>query len=626
MSLPILKTNLELNRIGEKKTIEKTRKRTRNPDQHKIFQQKVKVQKGLEYETKSGKTVKAKIFKNQTKCDCKNECAEKIDSNRQKEIFDIFYGLKNRSEKIFYLRSLTKCLSMKDDLKSVRCNAKKSKYKYFLTNFCGEHKEVCFKFFLQCFQVSSSTLDRAIKSVVLNESAIELRGRFPTRKTKETDLIFVKKFIRKFPCYSSHYGASQSNKKYLNPNMNIKRMYKEYCMVCEFSKRKIVSEWKFRHVFNTSFNLAFHPKKVDSCRKCDKFKAEIDSERTNTVKKLCLMQQRRDHWQIVKKIKRNFEETKNLARDETNHIEKFTYDLQRALELPSITTCEAYYRRQLWVYNLCILDEKRDKAYMYVWNESIASRGAQEITSCLIKHFENYVPPETEEIILNSDACPGQNRNIKTTLMLKKCLDSWPHSALKSIEQRYFVSGHSYNGCDRSFGLIERQKKNTESIFTPDHWVNIIAQAKKNEPKFTVIKMTKEDFFSSKQTEEAITNRKMAKNGEKVNWLNMQKIVNNKTNPFEITVERYNTSPLVEISFRKRGKAGRLTTSLSDFDLVPLYTKYRAIKRKKYDDLMKLMEYVPAEFHAFYEGLHSDDKNQPKKKNKKIFESSDEES
>lgn len=349
-------------------------------------------------------------------------------------------------------------------------------------------------------------------------------------------------------------------------------MFKEYCMVCKFRKRGKVSEWMFRHIFNTSFNLAFHPKKVDTCRRCDEFKAEIDSERTNTVKKLCLMQQRRDHWEIVKNTNKFFNQTRHFLRDEANNIEMFTFDLQRALELPSITTSEAFYRRQLWVYNLCILDEKREMAYMYVWDETIASRGAQEISSCLLKHFQNYVPPKTETIILNSDACPGQNRNIKTTLMLKKFLDAWPHRALKSIEQRFFVSGHSYNGCDRCFGQIERQKQITKSIFIPDHWINIIKQAKKNEPKFTVIKMEMEDFFSSEQLENAITNRKTATNGEKVNWLNMQKIVNNKSNPFGIEIERYNTSPPVQISLRKKGKASQLITSLSNYDLMPLYT------------------------------------------------------
>lgn len=617
-------TNLDSDNIVEAGQNEKTRKRTRNPEKHKSFLQKLKVQKGLEHETKSGKVIEKKTFHEQTKCHCKKNCVKKISVVRQKQIFETFYDLKNWSQKNLYLRSLVKRLPVKDDLRSVKCIPKKANYKYFLANTHGEQEEVCSRFFLQCLQVSSSSVYRIIKSVTTNESAKELRGQFPTRKTSKRDLQFVKSFIQRFPCYSSHYGRSQSNKRYLNPNMNIIRMYKEYCIVCEFEKRKSISEWKFRHIFNTSFNLAFHPKKVDTCRKCDKFRVEIESERTNTVNKLFLIEQKKEHDQIVYRTWKNFDETKKLAQDKTNNVEMFTFDLQRALELPSISTSEAFYRRQLWVYNLCILDEKRGNAYMYVWDETIASRGAQEISSCLLKHFKNYVPPETKRIILNSDACPGQNRNIKTTLMLNKCLDSWPHSALETIVQQFFVSGHSFNGCDRCFGLIDKQKDFTESIFIPDHWINIIAQAKKSEPKFTTIKMTREDFLSCKEIESAITNRKVGINGEKVSWLNMQKIVNNKTNPFEIIFEEYETSPAIQVSLCKRGKKDNTTDSLANYDLLPLYTKSRPIKRKKYDDLMKLVQYIPPEYRDFYKSLHTDEEKKLKRKHKLAFDSSDE--
>lgn len=43
--------------------------------------------------------------------------------------------------------------------------------------------------------------------------------------------------------------------------MNIRRMYKEYSIVCEFKRKKVLSEWKSQHIFNTEFNLGFHPKK-----------------------------------------------------------------------------------------------------------------------------------------------------------------------------------------------------------------------------------------------------------------------------------------------------------------------------------------------------------------------------
>lgn len=255
-------------------------------------------------------------------------------------------------------------------------------------------------------------------------------------------------------------------------------------------RRKKLSEWKFRDIFNTKFNLGFHPKKVDTCRTCDRFQVLLQSESPNSVKREEIMKQKEYHLQLVDSMNQNFRDAINIARDEISCVEIFTFDLQRGLELPSITTSEAFYRRQLWCYNLCIFDEKRKCGYMYFWNETIASRGAQEISSCLFKHFTNNVSSNTKKIILYSDAC------------------SRPSSTLESIEQRFFVSGHSFNSCDRCFGVIERQKKVTEMIFVPQHWINIIFQAKKTEPTFKVIEMNRADFFSCKHLENIITNRK----------------------------------------------------------------------------------------------------------------------
>lgn len=586
-----LEQNLKNKKINQ---TEKTRKRTRNPEKHEVFKQNLKTQKGLERITKSGNVIRAKKFREQTECEgkCKKKCWHKIDVTRQKQIFNTFYGLENWSKKILYLRSIVKILPANDNLNSVKCIAKENRHKYYLTNSNGVHEEVCHRFFLNCLQVSKSSLNRSINSAITNELANEKRGKCCNRKTDERDLNFVMKFIRRFPCYRSHYAATKSGIKFLNPHLNIVRLYREYKIVCEFNKRKAVSEWKFRHVFNTKFNLGFKPIKTDTCRTCDKLNAAIGSERTHTLKREF------NHKQITECLGKNFNDTKNFVRDLSNNTEMFTFDLQRALELPCITTSEAYYRRQLWLYNLCVYDEKR---------------GAQEITSCLLKHFRDFVPPEATNIILYSDSCGGQNRNIKTTLMLKKCMDSWPYSALTSIEQRFFMSGHSYNSCDRCFGLIELQKRITERIMIPQHWIDLIAQAKKNEPKFTVVQMKKKDFFSSGQLEIAITNRKIAKNGEKVNWLHIQKIINHRSKSFDITIGRYGNppSPYVDISLHKRGHRSQLISSLSRFKFTPLYTESRPIKREKYNDLMKLLQFIPEEFWSFYQRLKCND--EPKK-------------
>lgn len=249
-----------------------------------------------------------------------------------------------------------------------------------------------------------------------------------------------------------------------------------------------------------------------------------------------------------------------------------------------------------------IYDEVRKTAYMYVWNESIASRGSQKIASCLYRHSMKFVPKDTQKIILRSDACSGQNRNIKMSLMLKKFLSMWGHPDLTSIEQHFYVSGHSYNSCDRSFALIEKQKKITENIYVPEHWVNVIKQAKKNEPKFVVIEMSKDDIFSSKPLEALITNRKKTTSGEKINWLNVQKIIYEKYSPFMMDFVNYGADNVITISLQKKGSSGEFERTNSPC----LYSQQREINYLKYKDLQKLLQYIPEKFHRFYQSLKHD--------------------
>ena len=61
--------------------------------------------------------------------------------------------------------------------------------------------------------------------------------------------------MSKFPCYQSHYSRQDNpNRKYLSPDLSISKMYALYK---EEQGEQAVSEWKYRQVFNSSFNLTF---------------------------------------------------------------------------------------------------------------------------------------------------------------------------------------------------------------------------------------------------------------------------------------------------------------------------------------------------------------------------------
>lgn len=152
-------------------------------------------------------------------------------------------------------------------------------------------------------------------------------------------------------------------------------MYREYKLVCKFEKKKILSEWMFRHIFNTQFNLSFHSLVVDSCKTCDALKSSSQSQTIKFEEKSALLLKKEDHLSIANSIHAKQKGDIRNCQESKAKTAVLTFDLQRALEMPSISTNEAYYRRQLWMFNLCIYDEVKKQGSMYTWNESIASRG-----------------------------------------------------------------------------------------------------------------------------------------------------------------------------------------------------------------------------------------------------------
>lgn len=263
-------------------------------------------------------------------------------------------------------------------------------------------------------QISKSTVIRAANAITSNSNAFDRRGSFLGKSTDPEAISFLKTFINKFPRYHSHYKPSKSNStEYLSSSLNIIKMYR---LVCRAKKRNILSGWMFRHIFNTQFNLRFGRPKVDTCKTCDQIEIKKKSFDPKDHEKF--EKEKQEHDALVQKYKSLFYEILTNAKEGRDNVEVLTFDLQRALEMPRLSTSVLYYKRQLWFYNLFIYDEKRRIGHMYVWPESIASRGAQEISACICRHLRERMPANTVELILWSDSCYGQNRNIKLALIL----------------------------------------------------------------------------------------------------------------------------------------------------------------------------------------------------------------
>lgn len=87
-----------------------------------------------------------------------------------------------------------------------------------------------------------------------------------------------------------------------------------------------------------------------------------------------------------------------------------------------------------------------------MWDESTAGRGADEIASCLLKHFEsNNI--KGDQLIAISDNCGGQNKNWSIIGVWLRLIAL---GYFKRVTHGFPVMGHTMLSSERYFAMIEK--------------------------------------------------------------------------------------------------------------------------------------------------------------------------
>jgi hypothetical protein len=115
---------------------------------------------------------------------------------------------------------------------------------------------VCKKFFLDTFNVSAGRLDHVLHaSVPRTDLCGKMTGSY--RKTNEA-INAVKEHIQNFPAFESHYTISHNpGRKYLSPDLDIRKMFNLHVEKCGENNVSHVNEWICRKNCD-EFNLHFH--------------------------------------------------------------------------------------------------------------------------------------------------------------------------------------------------------------------------------------------------------------------------------------------------------------------------------------------------------------------------------
>jgi len=467
--------------------------------------------------------------------------------------------------------------------------------------------DVCKKAFCSLLGIGKSRVERLIKKIRSNEfSPVDARGKHTNRPNKLPDDILFKihTHIESFPKRSSHYSRYDNNNiKYLSSDLNVSKMYRLYLQMHEkdeydkFEKgdptcKPIVKYKYYDKYFKDKFQLSFGYPRSDTCQTCDKLKVMIDAE-LNPETKQHLQLEKELH---LRKAEVFYDDLKayHTKAIENESIEMLAFDFQQNMPLPHVPCGDVYYKRQLWVYNFCIFSGKTGKYFHFMYDETIAKKGQNDVISFINYFFENFLTPGVKIIYLFSDNCSAQNKN-NVLFQYLYCVVKSKRFGINNIIHRYPEPGHSFLPCDRSFGQIEKIRRKIERVYIPETYQEMVTKTSK---KFQVVKVTQDMLF---------------------NFLESMKSMFKKTvigvdkSKFSVMAYRYmeynseglfcsisgNSTGKEKFLLEKKGVEVKLPENMLN-----LYNGLLCIKSAKFQDVQTLAsKYVPPEYIWFYTTL-----------------------
>lgn len=280
----------------------------------------------------------------------------------------------------------------------------------------------------------------------------------------------VKEFIKSFIPIQNHYCRGSIRKRqYLPSELSIKTMWEMYLEQQEDQGLRVEYEF-FRTVFNESFNVSFNAPYTDKCSTCmsleNKILGEVNAEKKNELKAELIVHKKRADVFFCK-----------LRNKKDNEI-TLSYDCQKNLILPKVPDQEAYYRRQLYLYNFTVCEgdsnesQTKENTTSYLWTEDEFPKGSIQIASALHHKLSGLDFTGITTVRLFSDGCGGQNKNTTIIFMLSYWLLKEAPNNIKEIELCFPIVGHSFIPPDRVFGNLERQFKKQTVIENPGKYLS----------------------------------------------------------------------------------------------------------------------------------------------------------
>lgn len=146
------------------------------------------------------------------------------------------------------------------------------------------------------------------------------------------------------------------------------------------------------------------------------------------------------------------ESQKNQAANDRSRL-LFEMDVQSVLTAPRIQVSASYYKMKLTVHNFTFFNMISGKGDCYIWHEAAGGVTSNEFTSIVVDYINRYATKQTKSVIIFSDGCGYQNRNVN----LSNALSALAKNKDLEIYQYYLEKGHTQMECDSIHACIEKK-------------------------------------------------------------------------------------------------------------------------------------------------------------------------
>ncbi|CAG5001788.1 unnamed protein product [Parnassius apollo] len=272
-------------------------------------------------------------------------------------------------------------------------------------------------------------------------------------------------------------------------------------------------------------------------------------------------------------------------------------DTQAVLLAPKSNVSSLYYKTKLCTHNFCLFNLRNKDGFSYLWNETEGGLSSDNFATIIVKFIKDKLLPSIHrepekdiKIILYSDGCTAQNRNV----VLANALLNVATLNNIVIEQKYLEVGHTQMEADSMHATIERKLKN-KIIHVPAEYVGVCLGARIHPKPYNVSYLSHDFFksFGSLQYYKSIRPGKATGDAKVTDIRALQYKKGNIYFKLRFTDE-WQLLPQ---------RCDRNITPTAIESLPDLHENRLKIKNRKFKDLQELKSTIPVDYRDFYDNI-----------------------